>query len=471
MKRNVITAIRTILWTIGWIVCLSSVGLAGDKALPELRFTHTRTTDVETAFMKNQGYSGLLPGLVAGDLDTLRVELMNAGVSSAVDVTVRFYEGSPISGKRYPIGEDVVLRRISPGQVRVIQKVWDTLGKAGRNRIYIQIDPDNAIEEINEENNTISMDKTVYLLGDFDQDGRISPTDEDLLKAALGSQPGDPSWNPICDIWSEDLPIPDPPNFRAERDRIVSDHADHVVFSRLMDLDLDSPYAEISFDHADHVVFSDPGFEVGDEVLITARFPTVGIAEVGEIRVQFFDGLPGAGGQLIGEAPIRSAEGGIGVAEITWDTDEVFGGDHDIFVQADPEDRKVESSETNNLMFARISLKHTGIDHSGGASTPSTFELLQNIPNPFNASTTIGFTVHGTTRATDVKAHVRLIIYDLLGRPVRTLLDQSMESGVGRIPWNGLDDQHHPVSSGVYLCQMTVDGGRWAKVRRMVLIR
>jgi hypothetical protein len=348
--------------------------------------------------------------------------------------------------------------------------VWDTLGKAGRNRIYVQTDPDNAVEELDEQNNILFTDRMVYLLGDFDQDGRISPLDEDLLKAALGTQPGDPGWNPICDIWSHDLPIPDPPDIRAERDRMISDHADHVVFSRLMDLNLDSPYAEISFDHADHVVFSGSEFEVGDEVLITARFPTVGMAEVGEINVQFFLGLPDAGGQLIGESPIASAEGGIGVAEIIWDTGPMLAGNHAIFVLADSDDRKVESSEANNLMLATISLKHTGVHSPEEIPIPSTFELLQNTPNPFNAWTTIGFRVREMAHPETVP-HVRLTIYDLLGRPVRTLIDRRMASGVWQVQWDGLDNQYIPVSSGVYLCRMSIDEGKWIEVRRMVLLR
>jgi hypothetical protein len=469
MRRHVIITIGTILWAIGWIVCLPHVGFGEGKALPELTFSHTRTEDVEAVPDWNKGYSGLLPSLVAGDLDTIRVELVNAGQTAAKDVTVRFYEGSLISGKRYPIGEDVLLPRISPGQARLVQKVWDTLGKAGRNRIYVQIDPDNSVEELNEENNTISMDKAVYLLGDFNQDGRISPIDEDLLKMALGSQPGDPGWNPICDIWTEGLPFPDLPNIRAERDWIISEHADHVVFSGLMDLNLDSPYAEISFDHADHVVFSNPGFEVGNEVLITARFPTVGIAEVGEISVQFFNGFPDAGGQLIGESPIGSAEGGIGVAEIIWDTDHLLAGKYDIFVLADYDDRKVESSETNNLMLAAISLEHTGIHDPGESPTPSAFKLFQNVPNPFNASTTITFNVCATSHT--ATPHVQLAIYNLLGHPVRTLVNARMEPGIWEVQWNALDDRHLPVSSGIYFFQMTVDERRWTKVRRLVLIR
>jgi hypothetical protein len=75
---------------------------------------------------------------------------------------------------------------------------------------------------------------------------------------------------------------------------------------------------------------------------------------------------------------------------------------------------------------------------------PLPFSLRQNYPNPFNPETTIEFTLPRPEK-------VRVIIYDMRGNLVRTLLDGAQKSpGQYRLNWNGLDDRGKPVSSGVY---------------------
>ena len=75
---------------------------------------------------------------------------------------------------------------------------------------------------------------------------------------------------------------------------------------------------------------------------------------------------------------------------------------------------------------------------------PSVLSLYQNYPNPFNLSTEIFFML-------PKRSHVRIVIYDLVGRLVRELTDQEYDPGVHRICWDGRDDMGIPVASGVYL--------------------
>jgi hypothetical protein len=84
--------------------------------------------------------------------------------------------------------------------------------------------------------------------------------------------------------------------------------------------------------------------------------------------------------------------------------------------------------------------------------TPERFGLHQNIPNPFNPVTTIGY---------DVPAgggRVTIEIFDVSGRLVRTLVDGSVGAGVRSAVWDGRDAEGAEVGSGVYFCRMTAPG-------------
>ena len=97
------------------------------------------------------------------------------------------------------------------------------------------------------------------------------------------------------------------------------------------------------------------------------------------------------------------------------------------------------------------------------AVIPGQFELYQNYPNPFNPETTIRFAV--AKRPADVT----LIIYDMLGREVRRLVDQKLSPGVHEARWDGRNEAGNTVASGNYVYQMTVGDIRLAK--RMILLK
>ncbi|MEW6507238.1 MAG: T9SS type A sorting domain-containing protein [Bacteroidota bacterium] len=78
-------------------------------------------------------------------------------------------------------------------------------------------------------------------------------------------------------------------------------------------------------------------------------------------------------------------------------------------------------------------------------SIVSNFELNQNYPNPFNGTTNIQYSLPANT-----KENVRLLIYDLLGRQIRILVDEEQKSGTYNVTWNGTDDLGKPCASGIY---------------------
>ncbi len=91
------------------------------------------------------------------------------------------------------------------------------------------------------------------------------------------------------------------------------------------------------------------------------------------------------------------------------------------------------------------------------------FSLQQNVPNPFNPTTTISFVVP------DGGANVSLHIYDSAGRLVRTLVNGHEPSGTREVSWYGTNDQGQPVSSGVYFYQLTAPS--FSETKKMVLLR
>ena len=96
------------------------------------------------------------------------------------------------------------------------------------------------------------------------------------------------------------------------------------------------------------------------------------------------------------------------------------------------------------------------------AALPRVTWLAPNAPNPFNPSTRIGFTL-GIGRV------VRLEIYDVAGRLVRQLVNESLPAGDHATLWNGRDDHQQDVASGVYYYRLVGDG---VDARRsMVLLR
>ena len=91
--------------------------------------------------------------------------------------------------------------------------------------------------------------------------------------------------------------------------------------------------------------------------------------------------------------------------------------------------------------------------------------LLQNAPNPFNASTTISFLIPFRL----ANEATRLSIYNLTGQLVRVLQFETLQAGEHRLSWDGRDDLGREVASGVYIYRLNV--GEWAVHRRMLLLR
>ena len=89
--------------------------------------------------------------------------------------------------------------------------------------------------------------------------------------------------------------------------------------------------------------------------------------------------------------------------------------------------------------------------YSPADDLPAVTRLAGVHPNPFNPSTTVRFELARAGRA-------QVRVYDLSGRLVRALVDESRAAGPQQATWDGLDDAGQPAASGVYLVRLSADG-------------
>ena len=102
-------------------------------------------------------------------------------------------------------------------------------------------------------------------------------------------------------------------------------------------------------------------------------------------------------------------------------------------------------------------------------AVPSEFELQQNYPNPFNPTTMIEYSL-------PFDAQVTITIFDVLGREVTTLVDETETPGVKNVAWSGESSSGERVSSGLYFYRLTArnltEGNRTSiQVKKMLMMK
>ncbi len=90
------------------------------------------------------------------------------------------------------------------------------------------------------------------------------------------------------------------------------------------------------------------------------------------------------------------------------------------------------------------------------------FRLNQAFPNPFNPSTTISFDL-------PEEVSVRIDIFDVSGRRIRTLLNEPKSAGTHQVVWNGQDDHGNSVASGLYVYR--IQAGDFVQSKKMLFMK
>ncbi|MCJ7508475.1 MAG: C25 family cysteine peptidase [candidate division Zixibacteria bacterium] len=93
---------------------------------------------------------------------------------------------------------------------------------------------------------------------------------------------------------------------------------------------------------------------------------------------------------------------------------------------------------------------------------PSEFGLAQNYPNPFNIESNIEYSL-------PKNCQVKLVIYNILGQKIKTLVNEEQKAGHQRISWDGKNDRGEIVSSGIYFYK--IRAGNFIETKRMMLLK
>jgi hypothetical protein len=93
---------------------------------------------------------------------------------------------------------------------------------------------------------------------------------------------------------------------------------------------------------------------------------------------------------------------------------------------------------------------------------PKTTQLYDNYPNPFNPTTTLRYDLAKNTQ-------VSLVIYNMLGQKIKTLVDAAKPAGYHSAAWDGTNDSGMKVASGIYFFEFKADG--YAKTNKMILMK
>ena len=112
-----------------------------------------------------------------------------------------------------------------------------------------------------------------------------------------------------------------------------------------------------------------------------------------------------------------------------------------------------------NKTFLRSDNKSIQVE---GMNLPKTYALSQNYPNPFNYRTQLEYSLPKTS-------FVTIDIFNILGQPVRTLVDGRMDPGRHKIVWNGKNNGGLEVVSGIYFVRMKSNS--FKKVREMLFLK
>ena len=171
----------------------------------------------------------------------------------------------------------------------------------------------------------------------------------------------------------------------------------------------------------------------GQETLFLSSNRTAGQVDIGAVKI---DGQGASGGGKLVELVFKTSGTPV------------------------PSDFQVSEGVLVDLDGAVDQLAHAEIGNL--KPLPDRFHLNQNMPNPFNPSTVIGYQLPEA-------GLVRLAIYNLLGQEVRVLVNETKEAGSFTATWDGADSMGRRVASGVYLYR--IRAGAFSASRRMLLLK
>ena len=93
---------------------------------------------------------------------------------------------------------------------------------------------------------------------------------------------------------------------------------------------------------------------------------------------------------------------------------------------------------------------------------PDKLRIYNAYPNPFNPVTSLSYDL-------PYNSVVKITVHDMMGRVVKTLVNDSQTAGFKSVQWNATNDKNEPVSAGLYL--YTIQAGKFRQTKKMVLLK
>lgn len=160
---------------------------------------------------------------------------------------------------------------------------------------------------------------------------------------------------------------------------------------------------------------------------------------------------------------------------VYFDPEGPWGETRDIAITIAPPKNISESDSANVIVTAtsqysqsveqliyRITPDFSKADEILIQNIPPYFSLMQNYPNPFNSQTIIQYQIKQSGR-------VSLVIYDMMGRKVRTLVNKNQNTDHYSVTWDATNDQGESLASGVYFC--TLNTGNFFERKKIVFLK
>jgi hypothetical protein len=309
----------------------------------------------------------------------------------------------------------------------------------------------------------ISTDRaTNYWLADVapgDYDGYVDVADISKLGAAYGSEPGDTSFNDEVDVGPTDnhsgmgIPLPDA-TVGFEDMMIFALNFSHVA--PRTDMSGASEFAQLSWkqtgDTSAALFLEEPCFDLKGLHFQAALPPGLSFnLSAGDLLDRqtvpvFLESIEGA--------QLDISLGMMGTVAIVSGQGELF---------------RVTFSEAVQLSDFTIDVRNSAnesidleFENPGAQTLPQSYSMARNYPNPFNPKTTIRFDL-------PLAQNVSLVVFDISGRRIITLVDEALDAGYHSVDWSGRDEEGIEMASGVYFYK--IKAGPLKRTERMVLLK
>lgn len=225
-------------------------------------------------------------------------------------------------------------------------------------------------------------------------------------------------------------------------------------------------YSADKLQQTKEMVFNPDNPNPGDTVNIQVRIHNFSLIPTPQpIEAKFYVGDPANGGTLIqnmkGQTTFTTSDfipaRGSSIISFDWKIPNNTPDNPRIYVVLDPNNSFPEIHASNNIGWKVLNIQSGATAVQNENIAPKSFMLEQNYPNPFNPSTTIEYTIPQSR-------FVSLKVFDILGREVKTLVNQQELPGTYKVRFNG-----NELASGVYFYR--IEAGEFVSTKKFVLLK